>query len=144
MFTTGLDSSRLTGVVFSTAGVGVLAGVVTSSLRIAVLAELTSVAGLAVAVVLTDSLVRLTSTAEAGMFSTTRFSKEVLSRASVAGRLTGNSCSSASAEDDRPSAKIAALRPIVACNFLFMFINSSSIYHDYNRGDYKSQKIKNI
>ena len=52
MFTTGLDSSRLTGVVFSTAGVGVLAGVVTSSLRIAVLAELTSVAGLAVAVVL--------------------------------------------------------------------------------------------
>ena len=78
MFTTGLDSSRLTGVVFSTAGVGVLAGVVTSSLRIAVLAELTSVAGLAVAVVLTDSLVRLTSTAEAGMFSTTRFSKEVL------------------------------------------------------------------
>lgn len=140
MFTTGLDSSRFTGVVFSIVG----AGVVTSSLRIAVLAELTSVAGLAVVVVLTDSLVRLTSTAEAGMFSTTRFSKEVLSRASVAGRLTGYSCSSASAEDDRPSAKIAALRPIVACNFLFMFINSSLIYHDYNRGDYKSQKIKNM
>ena len=72
MFTTGLGSSRFTGLVFSIVG----AGAVTSSLRIAVLAELTSVAGLVVVVVLTDSLARLTSTAEAGMFSTTRFSKK--------------------------------------------------------------------
>ena len=107
MYTTGLDSSRFTGVAFSITG----AGAVTSSLRTAVVAELTSVAGLAVVTVFADSFARLTSTAEAGMFSTTRFSKEVLSRASVAGRLTGNYCSSASAEDDSPSAKIAALRP---------------------------------
>jgi len=55
VFTTEFDSSRFTGVVFSIAGVGVFAGAVTSSIRTAVLSELTSVAGLAVVAVLTDS-----------------------------------------------------------------------------------------